>query len=64
LASLFDIGKSAVQAQRQALNVTGQNIANVNTEGYRKRSADLIEVSGSQSELTSSKAMAWPTPLT
>ncbi|MGB1512182.1 MAG: flagellar basal body protein, partial [Paracoccaceae bacterium] len=41
MASLFDIGKSAVQAQRQALNVTGQNIANVNTEGYRKRSADL-----------------------
>jgi len=33
--------------------VTGQNIANVNTEGYRKRSADLTEVSGSQSELTS-----------
>jgi len=53
LASLFDIGKSAVQAQRQALNVTGQNIANVNTEGYRKRSADLTEVSGSQSGLTS-----------
>jgi flagellar hook-associated protein 1 FlgK len=33
--------------------VTGQNIANVNTEGYRKRSADLNEVSGTQSELTS-----------
>ena len=53
MASLFDIGKTAVQAQRQALNVTGQNIANVNTEGYRKRSADLNEVSGSQSGLTS-----------
>jgi flagellar hook-associated protein 1 len=53
LASLFDIGKSAVQAQRQALNVTGQNIANVNTEGYRKRSADLAEVSGTQSGLSS-----------
>ena len=53
MASLFDIGKTAVQAQRQALNVTGQNIANVNTEGYRKRNADLSEVSGSQSELTS-----------
>ena len=53
MASLFDIGKSAVQAQRQALNVTGQNIANVNTEGYRKRGADLTEVSGTQSGLTS-----------
>ena len=53
MASLFDIGKAAVNAQRQALNVTGQNISNVNTEGYRKRSADLTEVSGSQSGLTS-----------
>ena len=53
MASLFEIGKSAVNAQRQALNVTGQNIANVNTEGYRKRDASLKEVSGSQSELTS-----------
>ena len=52
MASLFDIGKTAVQAQRQALNVTGQNIANVNTEGYRKRDADLKEVSGSQSGLS------------
>ena len=53
MASLFEIGKSAVNAQRQALNVTGQNIANVNTDGYRKRDASLREVSGSQSELTS-----------
>ena len=53
MASLFEIGKSAVNAQRQALNVTGQNIANVNTDGYRKRDASLKEVSGSQSELTS-----------
>ena len=53
MASLFEIGKSAVNAQRQALNVTGQNIANVNTDGYRKRDASLKEISGSQSELTS-----------
>ena len=52
MASLIDIGKSAINAQRQALNVTGQNIANVNTEGYRRRDADLKEVSGSQSELS------------
>jgi len=54
--SLMDIGKSAINAQRQALNVTGQNIANVNTEGYRRRDADLKEVSGSQSELSSKSA--------
>ena len=56
MPSLMDIGKSAINAQRQALNVTGQNIANVNTEGYRRRDADLKEVSGSQSELSSKSA--------
>ena len=36
MSSLFDIGKSAVQSYRQALAVTGQNIANVNTDGYKE----------------------------
>lgn len=52
MASLLEIGRSAINAQREALNVTGQNIVNVNTEGYRKRDANLAEVSGVQSELT------------
>lgn len=52
MASLIEIGRSAINAQREALNVTGQNIVNVNTEGYRKRDANLAEVSGVQSELT------------
>ena len=34
MASLFEIGKTGVQAYRQALSVTGQNIANINTDGY------------------------------
>ncbi len=46
MASLFEIGKTGVQAYRQALSVTGQNIANINTEGYNKRSADITEVAG------------------
>ena len=46
MASLFEIGKTGVQAYRQALSVTGQNIANINTEGYNKRSADINEVAG------------------
>ena len=46
MASLFEIGKTGVQAYRQALSVTGQNIANINTEGYNKRSADIAEVAG------------------
>ena len=41
MSSLFDIGKSAIQSYRQALAVTGQNIANVNTDGYKRREADL-----------------------
>ena len=36
MPSLFDIGKSGLQAYRQSLAVTGQNIANVNTKGYKK----------------------------
>ena len=46
MASLFEIGKTGVQAYRQALSVTGQNIANINTEGYNKRAADITEISG------------------
>ena len=52
MASLFEIGKSGVQAYRQALSVTGQNIANVNTDGYNKRSADLEEVPSVQGGVT------------
>ena len=41
MTSLFDVGKSAIQAYRQSLAVTGQNIANINTDGYVRREADL-----------------------
>ena len=53
MSSLFDVGKSAIQSYRQSLAVTGQNIANINTEGYKRRTADLEEVSGSQGGITS-----------
>ena len=33
MASLFDIANSGLQAYRKGLSVTGQNIANINTEG-------------------------------
>ena len=48
-ASLFDIGKSGLQAYRQSLAVTGQNIANVNTEGFKKE-VGLEEVTGAAVE--------------
>ena len=40
MPSLFDIGKSGLQAYRQSLAVTGQNIANINTD-VQKREASL-----------------------
>ena len=49
MASLFDIGKSGLNSYRQALAVTGQNIANINTDGYKRRGVDLQEVSANQS---------------
>ena len=52
MPSLFEIGKSGLQAYRQSLAVTGQNIANVNTEGYKKRDAALAEVSGAGGGIT------------
>ena len=53
MTSLFDVGKSAIQAYRQSLAVTGQNIANINTDGYVRREADLQEVTASQGGITS-----------
>ncbi len=53
MASIFDIGKSGLQSYRQALSVTGQNIANINTEGYKRREASLAEISGSSGGITS-----------
>ena len=44
MSSLFDIGKSGLQSYRQSLAVTGQNIANINTDGYKRREANLEEI--------------------
>jgi flagellar hook-associated protein 1 FlgK len=38
---------SALYAQQRALEVTGQNIANVNTDGYSRQRAELQSVGGS-----------------
>ena len=52
MGSLFEIAKSGIQAYRQALAVTGQNIANVNTEGYSKSDVALEEIGGVQGGVT------------
>ncbi|MHB8171465.1 MAG: flagellar basal body protein, partial [Thermincolia bacterium] len=35
----LEIGRSALQAQQRALDVTGQNIANANAPGYTRQDA-------------------------
>ena len=39
-------GLSALYAQRRAVEVTGQNIANVNTEGYSRQRVGMVADSG------------------
>lgn len=41
LINLLNIGKSAIFANQAAINVTGNNIANVNTPGYTRQEAVL-----------------------
>ncbi len=41
-SSILNIGRSALQAQQKAISVTGNNIANVNTPGYSRQRAELV----------------------
>ena len=52
MAGLFEIGKSGLNSYREALSVTGQNIANINTDGYKRREASLEEVKGATGGVT------------
>ena len=42
--SLMQIGNSALMANQTAINVTGNNIANVNTDGYSRQSVRFDEL--------------------
>ncbi|CAA9211750.1 MAG: Flagellar hook-associated protein FlgK [uncultured Blastococcus sp.] len=42
----LNIGLSSLYASRRALELTGQNVSNVNTEGYSRQRADLQSVGG------------------
>jgi flagellar hook-associated protein 1 FlgK len=44
LFALLGVATRALEAQRYGLDVTGQNIANVNTPGYTHRAVQLAEV--------------------
>ncbi len=41
--SAFEIGRRALNANHLGIDITGQNIANVNTPGYTRRRVQLVE---------------------
>ena len=46
MSALMSIGKTAMFANYAALQTTGNNIANANTPGYSRQTADLADASG------------------
>src|SRR5438105_3918644 len=55
----LQIALSSLYAQRKALQVTGQNIANVNTEGYSRQRVELTADSG---PVTPARESRYPGP--
>ena len=51
MGDLFDIGKAGISAYKSSLAATGQNIANVGTEGYSRRDASIEEVSAANADV-------------
>lgn len=45
--SHFEIGRRALNASQMGINITGQNIANVNTPGYSRRRVQIAELAES-----------------
>ena len=41
MASIYDVGTSALTSMQRAIATTGHNIANVNTEGYSRQEVSL-----------------------
>jgi len=44
----FEASKSAIFASQKALDITGQNLANMSTEGYTRQRADQVSVSNEE----------------
>ena len=53
MGDLFDIGKAGINAYKGALAATGQNIANVGTEGYSRRESSIEEISVANADVLS-----------
>ncbi|WNO53670.1 flagellar hook-associated protein FlgK [Stakelama saccharophila] len=54
MSDLLSIGASGVKAYQTALTTTSENIANVGTDGYSRRTTDLREITASNSYRTRS----------
>ena len=52
MASMLDIARSGILAYRSALAVTAENVANVGTDGYRRRDVATQSVGGAQATPT------------
>lgn len=46
----FETAKRGIQANQKGLDITGQNITNINTPGYTRQRVDFISVSGSTND--------------
>lgn len=44
ISRIFDISRQALLTHRSAIDITARNIANVNTEGYKRRRIDLSKL--------------------
>ena len=53
MGDLFDIGKMGISAYKNALATTGQNIANVDTDGYVRRDVKIEELTASSADILS-----------
>ena len=52
MTNILDISRSGLLAYRAALAVTAENIANVGTDGYRRRDISTVTAGGGQSTAT------------
>ncbi len=52
MSNIVDIARSSIAAYRTALGITGENIANVNTEGYRRRDVTTTQIGGAKTSVT------------
>ena len=53
MSDIFGIAKSGLQAYKEGLATTGQNIANVGNENYARREVNLTEVKSPTSDVLS-----------